>query len=92
MTDVENLADQMYEDINVRTLATSHPLDPCTEENVTKMARVARNVLHLRGKDERKFDVNDEDWANADLAIRSSYEGALIDGLSTDNVKAGDER
>ena len=29
---------------------------------------------------------------NADLAVRSSYEGALINGLQTDKVKAGDER
>ena len=39
-----------------------------------------------------KFDVNEEAWPNADLATRSSYEGALIDGLPADKVKAGDER
>ena len=53
---------------------------------VTRMcrrkARIARNVLHICGESELKFDV----------AIRSSYEGALIDGLPADKVKAGDER
>ena len=39
-----------------------------------------------------KFDVNEEGWPNPDLAIHSSYEGALIDGLHSDKVKAGDER
>ena len=39
-----------------------------------------------------KSDVNEEDWPNAELAIHSSYAGALIDGLPADNVKAGDER
>ena len=38
------------------------------------------------------FDVNEEAWPNADLIIRASYEGALIDGLPADKVKAGDER
>ena len=31
-------------------------------------------------------------WHSADLVIRASYEGALIDGLPADKVKAGDER
>ena len=53
---------------------------------------MARNVLHIRGEDNVKFDVNEEAWPNADLATRSSYEGALIDGLPADKVKAGDER
>ena len=39
-----------------------------------------------------KFNTNEEDWPNADLSIRSSCEGALIDGLSADKVKAGDKR
>ena len=39
-----------------------------------------------------KFDVNEESWPNADLAMHSSYEGALIDGLPADKVKAGDAR
>ena len=39
-----------------------------------------------------KFDVNEEAWPNADLAVRATYEGALIDGLPADKVKAGDER
>ena len=42
------------------------------------------------GEDELKFDVNEEHWPNGELAIRSSYEGALIEGLPAD--KAGDER
>ena len=50
------------------------------EENVSKKARVARNVLHNRGEDELKFDVS-EDCPNAELASRSSHEGALVDGL-----------
>ena len=53
---------------------------------------MARNVLHIRGEDGVKFDVNEEAWPNADLAIRATYEGALIDGLPADKVKAGDER
>ena len=75
-----------------RTPATAHPLESASDENVSKKARVARNVLHIRGESELKFDVNEEAWPNADLAIRSSYEGALIDGLPADKVKAGDER
>ena len=63
-----------------------------TVKNVSKKARVARNVLHIRGEDNVKFDVNEEAWPNADLVIRASYEGALIDGLPADKVKAGDER
>ena len=69
-----------------------HHLEPVDDENVSKKARVARNVLQIRGEDNLKFDVNEEAWPNADLAIRSSYEGALIDGLPADKVKAGDER
>ena len=82
----------MDEDHSQRTPATSHPLEPVDDENVSKKARVARNVLHIRGEDNLKFDVNEEGWPNADLAIHSSYEGALIDGLPADNGKAGDER
>ena len=59
---------------------------------MSKKARVARNVLHIRGEDCVKFDVNEEAWPNADLVIRASFEGALIDGLPADTVKAGDER
>ena len=62
------------------------------EENVSKKARVARNVLYIRGEDEMKFVVNEEDWPNAELAIRSSYDGALIDGFPADKVKAGDDQ
>ena len=53
---------------------------------------MARNVLHIRGEDGVKFDVNEEAWPNADLDIRATYEGALIDGLPADKVKAGDEQ
>ena len=79
--DEENTPDQM----------DARPLEPAIDENVSQKARVARNVLHIRGESELKFDVN-EAWPNADQAIQSSYEGALIDGLPADKVKAGDER
>ena len=84
--------DEMDEDTSLRTPATSHSLDPDVEENVPKKARVVSNVLHIRGEDELKFDANGQDWLNAELAVRSSYEGALNDGLPADKVKAGDER
>ena len=82
----------MKEDNFRRGPATSHQLEPVDDENVSKKARVARNVVHIRGEDSVKFDVNEEAWPNADLVIRASYEGALIDGLPADKVKAGDER
>ena len=91
-TDKENPTDQMDEDNFRRGPATSHLLEPVDDENVSKKARVARNVLQIRGEDNVKFDVNEEAWPNADLVIRASYEGALIDGLPADKVKAGDER
>ena len=62
------------------------------DENVSKKARVARDVLHIRGEENVKFDVNEQAWPNADLVIHSSYEGALIDGPPADKVKADDER
>ena len=71
---------------------TSHQLEPADDENVPKKARVARNVFSIRGENGVKFDVNEEAWPNADLPFRATYEGALIDGLPADNVKAGDER
>ena len=89
-TDAENAPDQMDVDSFPRTPATAHPVDPASDENVAEKARVARNVLHIRGVRELKFHVNEEAWPNADLAIHSSYEGALIDGLPADKVKAGD--
>ena len=92
VTDNENLANRMDEDNFRRGPATSHQLEPVDDENVSKKARVARNVLHIRGEDRMKFDVNEEGWPKADLVIRASYEGALIDGLPADKVKAGDER
>ena len=82
----------MDEYTSLRALAISHPLEPDAEENVSKKARVAREVLHIRGEDELKSDVNGEAWPNADLALRSSFEGALIDGLLADKVNDGDER
>ena len=92
VTDNENLADRMDEDNFRRGPGTSHLLEPVDDENVSKKARVARNVLHIRGEDNVKFDVNEEAWPSADLVIHSSYEGALIDGLPADKVKAGDKR
>ena len=92
VTDNENLANRLDEDYFQRGPATSHQLEPVDDENVSKKARVARNVLHIRGEDGVKFVVNEEAWPNADLVIRASYEGALIDGLPADKVKAGDER
>ena len=61
-TDNENPADQMDEDNFRRAPATSHQLEPVDDENVSKKARVARNVLHIRGEDSVKFDVNEEAW------------------------------
>ena len=91
VTDNENLANRMDED-NFRRGPLSHQLEAVNDENVSKKARVARNVLHIRGEDGVKFDVNEEAWPNADLVFRASYEGALIDGMPADKVKAGDER
>ena len=92
VTDNEKMAERMDEDNFRRGPATSHQLEPVDDENASKKARVARNVLHIRGEDIVKFDVNEEAWPNAELAIHSSYEGTLIDGLPADRVKAGDER
>ena len=92
VTDNDSLADRMDEDNIRRGPATSHQLEPVDDENVSKKARVARNVLHIRGEDSVKSDVKEEAWPNADLVIRACYEGALIDGLPADKVKAGDER
>ena len=75
VTDTENLADRMDEDNFRRIPATSHPLEPVDDENVSKKERVARNVLQIRTEDRVKFDVNEEAWPNADLAIHSTYEG-----------------
>ena len=82
----------MDEDNFQRGPATSHQLEPVDDENVPKKARVARNVFSIRRENGVKFDVNEEAWPNADLAIRATYEGALIGGLPADKVKAGDER
>ena len=92
VTDNDSLANRMDEDNFQRGPATSHRLEPVDDENVPKKARVARNVFSIRGENGVKFDVNEEAWPNADLAIRATYEGALIDGLPANKVKAGDER
>ena len=60
VTDTENLSDWMDEDNFQTTSATSHPLDPVDDENVSKKARVARNVLHICGENNVKFDGNEE--------------------------------
>ena len=39
----ENAPDQMDVDSFQRTPATAHPLQPASDENVSKKARVARN-------------------------------------------------
>ena len=41
-------------------------MEPVADESVSKKARVARNVLHIRGEDHPKFDVNEEAWPNAE--------------------------
>ena len=82
----------MDEDNFRRGPATCHQLEPVDDENVSKKARVASHVLHIRGEDSVKFDVHEEACPNADPVTRASYEGALIDGLPADKVKAGDER
>ena len=90
-TDVDSSSDQM-DDTSLRSLATSHPLKPEAPENVSKKARNARNLLQSRGAYELKFDVNEKALLNADLISRSDHGGALLDGLPTDKVKAGDDR
>ena len=45
--DTENAPDQMDMDSSQRTPATAHP---ASDENVSNKARVARNVLHIRGQ------------------------------------------
>ena len=92
VADNDNFVNQMDEDKFHRGPVTSHQLEPAVDENVPKKARVARNVFSIRGENCVKFDVNQEVWPNADLAIRATCEGASIDGLPADKVKAGDER
>ena len=46
----------MDEDNFRRGPATFHQLEPVDYENVSNNARVARNVLHIRGEDNVKFD------------------------------------
>ena len=43
-----------------KMLTTSHQLELVDDENVSKKARVARNVLHVRGEDSVKFDANED--------------------------------
>ena len=61
--------DRVDEDNFRRGPATSHQPEPVNDEHVSKKARVARNVLHIRGEDSVKFDVNEEVWPNAEQAI-----------------------
>ena len=77
VTDNENLADRMDEDNFRRGPATSHQLEPVDDENVSKKARVARNVLHIRGEDSTKFDVNEEAWPNAQTGYSSKLRRCL---------------
>ena len=77
----------MDEDNFRRGPATSHQLEPVDDENVSKKARVARNVLHIRGEDSMKFDVNEKAWPNADLVFRATCEGAFIDSLPAEKVR-----
>ena len=67
--DAESAPDHMDVDNFQRTPATAHPLESASDENVSKKARVARNVLQIRGESEFKFDVNEEARPNAYLAI-----------------------
>ena len=57
VADAENTPEQMDVDSFQRTLATAYLLERTSDENVSKKARVATNVLHLRGESELKFDV-----------------------------------
>ena len=47
-------------------LCDRRQLEPADDENVSKKARVARNVLHIRGEDSVKFDVNEESNTSED--------------------------
>ena len=89
VTDNDSVSNQMDEDNFQRGPATSHQLESVHDQNVPKKARVARNVF---GENGVKFDVNEEAWPKADLAIQATYEGALFDGLPANKVKARDER
>ena len=57
MTDVENLADQMDEDISLRTLATSHPLDPDAEESVSTASVATTDRARHRHELERRGET-----------------------------------
>ena len=48
--DAENMPDRMDVDSFQRTPATSHPLELASDENLSKKARVAGNVLQIRGE------------------------------------------
>ena len=92
MTDNDSLANQMDEDNFQRGPATSHQLEPVDDEKDAEEGTSGKKRFSIRGENGVKFDVNEEAWPNADLAIRATYEGALIDGLPAVKVKAGDER
>ena len=62
----------MDEDNFRRRPATPHQLETVDDENVSKKARVARNVFHIRDENCVKFDVNEEAWPNADLAFEEA--------------------
>ena len=51
VTDNDSLANQLDEDNFQRGPATSHQVESVDDENVSKKARAARNVLHIRGED-----------------------------------------
>ena len=50
--DVVNTPDQMDVDSFQMSPANAHPLESAGDENVSKKARVARNVLNTRGESE----------------------------------------
>ena len=87
----DSLANQMDEDTFKKDQRHLINWSQSMMKTCQKKARVARNVFSIRGENGVKFDVNEEAWPNADLAIRATCEGALIDGLPADKVKAGDE-
>ena len=66
-------------------------MDPKWTHTVTHIQAHQELDTHI-SEDHPKFDVREEAWPNADLDVRATCEGALIDGLPTDKIKAGDER
>ena len=71
-----------------KTITEADTENSTDQMNVENFQRTPATSHPLeRGEDKLKFDVNEEAWPNADLAIHSSYEGALIDGLPADKVE-----